>query len=151
MDNQFHPLEDTIKALGSSFSHGLIHPKCLNSAPVPRLRPPPRALAQGDTVKAELVLVEQPLTDWLLLNYGNSENTEFLWSQLLRDQRLSFLIRAEAAVARRPLPQTDQRPSLSCYDHSLDFRNIRTSRACNTAKVTVYFTPKEQLSPSGMS
>ncbi|CAB1414088.1 unnamed protein product, partial [Pleuronectes platessa] len=41
------------------------------------LRPPPRALAQRDTVKAERVLVEQPLSDRLLLNYGNSENQSF--------------------------------------------------------------------------
>ncbi|CAB1429914.1 unnamed protein product [Pleuronectes platessa] len=39
--------------------------------------PPPRALAQRDTVKAERVLVEQPLSDRLLLNYGNSENQSF--------------------------------------------------------------------------
>ncbi|CAB1443325.1 unnamed protein product, partial [Pleuronectes platessa] len=30
-----------------------------------------------DTVKAERVLVEQPLSDRLLLNYGNSENQSF--------------------------------------------------------------------------
>ncbi|CAB1446188.1 unnamed protein product [Pleuronectes platessa] len=32
---------------------------------------------QRDTVKAERVLVEQPLSDRLLLNYGNSENQSF--------------------------------------------------------------------------
>ncbi|CAB1451266.1 unnamed protein product [Pleuronectes platessa] len=29
MDNQSHPLQDTITALGSSFSNRLLHPKCL--------------------------------------------------------------------------------------------------------------------------
>ncbi|CAB1439697.1 unnamed protein product [Pleuronectes platessa] len=36
-----------------------------------------RASESRDTVKAERVLVEQPLSDRLLLNYGNSENQSF--------------------------------------------------------------------------
>ncbi|CAB1450568.1 unnamed protein product [Pleuronectes platessa] len=36
-----------------------------------------RASESRDTVKAERVLVEQPLSDRLLLNYGNSENHSF--------------------------------------------------------------------------
>ncbi|CAB1448169.1 unnamed protein product [Pleuronectes platessa] len=54
------------------------------SAPLP-------AHSLRDT-RSELVHVYR-----LLLKSGNSENTEFLWSQLLRDQRSNFLIRAEAA------------------------------------------------------
>ncbi|CAB1426140.1 unnamed protein product, partial [Pleuronectes platessa] len=56
--------------------------------------PPPRALAQEDTVKAERVLVEQPLSDRLLLNYGNSENQSSMVSAAQQDQP-QLLIRAE--------------------------------------------------------
>ncbi|CAB1416145.1 unnamed protein product [Pleuronectes platessa] len=31
-DNQSHPLQDTITALGSSFSNRLIHPECLKES-----------------------------------------------------------------------------------------------------------------------
>ncbi|CAB1440685.1 unnamed protein product [Pleuronectes platessa] len=38
---------------------------------------------------------------------------------------------ADAAATEEPAP-----PSLSGHDYSLDFRNIRATRACNTVKVT---------------
>ncbi|CAB1413495.1 unnamed protein product [Pleuronectes platessa] len=38
---------------------------------------------------------------------------------------------ADAAATEKPAP-----PSLSGHDYSLDFRNIRATRACNTVKVT---------------
>ncbi|CAB1455718.1 unnamed protein product [Pleuronectes platessa] len=39
---------------------------------------------------------------------------------------------ADAAATEEPVP-----PSLSGHDHSLDFRNIRATRACNTVKITI--------------
>ncbi|CAB1437107.1 unnamed protein product [Pleuronectes platessa] len=43
---------------------------------------------------------------------------------------------ADAAATEEPAP-----PSLSGHDHSLDFRNIIRTRACNTVKVTVCDRP----------
>ncbi|CAB1460427.1 unnamed protein product [Pleuronectes platessa] len=39
---------------------------------------------------------------------------------------------ADAAATEEPAP-----PSLSGHDYSLDFRNIRATRTCNTVKVTI--------------
>ena len=67
----------------------------------PGLRPPPWAhahsLRETQWDRSSFTWSSLSVTDRLLLNSGNSENNEFLWSQLIRDQRLSFLIRAEAA------------------------------------------------------
>ena len=58
------------------------------------LRPPPRTLAQRDTVKAERVLVEQPLSDSLLLNYGKLLNQSRGCSWFLSS--LSFCVRLQS-------------------------------------------------------